>query len=469
MILGFVLAYLLFTLLVGVIASTFVKSSRDYILAGRSLPLYMATFVAFATWFGSETVLGASSVMAKDGLMGVIEDPFGAALCLILVGLFFAKPLYRMNLLTMGDFYRVVYGRKAEVVASLMMVASYFGWIGAQMVAIGVVLQVLLGVPHVVGVLIGFGVVLFYTFLGGMWAVSLTDFIQTIMIIVGLVAVAYEVSSGFSQIGQVLSSQPPEYYRFLPEPNLKDLLLYLSAWITIGLGSIPQQDVFQRVMSARSERVAVLSSLLAGFMYLTVASIPLILGVFARVKYPELLDLDPQLMLPTMIMEHTSTITKVLFFGALLSAIMSTASSAVLAPASVLSENLLRPLFKNLSDRGFLWLTRACVLVVALASLGFALSGESIYHLVGSSSALSLVSLFVPLVAGLYFKHSNPYSAITSMLLGFFSWAYMEYVLHSEFSLLVGLSLSIISYLGVSVLWKAIGLKSFARSEGSSS
>lgn len=469
MLLAFVIAYLILTLLVGILASTFVKSSRDYILAGRRLPLYMATFVAFATWFGSETVLGASSVMAKDGLIGVIEDPFGAALCLILIGLFFAKPLYRMNLLTMGDFYRVVYGRKTEVVASLMMVASYFGWIGAQMVAIGIILELLLGVPELVGILLGFGIVLFYTFLGGMWAVSLTDFIQTIMIIVGLVAVLYEVSSGFSQVGAVLSSQSSDYYRFFPEPNLKDLLLYLSAWITIGLGSIPQQDVFQRVMSARSERVAVLSSIFAGFMYLTVASVPLILAVFARVKYPELLELDPQMMLPTMVMEHTSTLTKVLFFGALLSAIMSTASSAVLAPASVLSENLLRPFFKNLSDRGFLWLTRVCVLFVALVSLGFALSGENIYHLVGSSSALSLVSLFVPLVAGLYFKHSNPYSAVISMLSGFFSWAYMEYMLHSEFALLVGLSLSIISYLGVSLLWKLIGSKSSVRSESSSS
>ncbi len=454
MLLGFILLYILGTLFIGVLASRLVKNSKDYILAGRSLPLYMATFVSFATWFGSETVLGASSVMAKEGLLGVIEDPFGAGLCLILIGLFFAKPLYRMNLLTMGDFYRVVYGRKAEVVASLMMVFSYFGWVGAQMVAIGVILQLVLGIPHLWGILLGFGVVLFYTFLGGMWAVSLTDFLQTIMIIVGLIAVLYEVSSGFSQIATVLASQPLDYYRFLPEPTLKDILLYISAWITIGLGSIPQQDVFQRVMASRSERVAVLSTVSAGFMYLTVALIPLILAVFARTKYPELLDIDPQLMLPTMIMEHANLPTKVLFFGALLSAIMSTASAAVLAPASVLSENLIKPYVRNLSDMGFLWLTRACVVIVSLVSLGFALSGESIYHLVASSSALSLVSLFVPLTAGLYFKGSNSASAIASMLSGFFSWALLEYVFQSDFALLVGLGFSISSYILFTLIWK---------------
>ncbi len=454
MLLGFILLYILGTLFIGLLASTFVKNSKDYILAGRNLPLFMATFVAFATWFGSETVLGASSVMAKEGLIGVIEDPFGAALCLILIGLFFAKPLYRMNLLTMGDFYRVIYGRRAEVVASLMMVFSYFGWIAAQTVAIGIILHLVLGVSQVWGIFVGFGVVLLYTFLGGMWAVSLTDFIQTIMIIVGLVAVLYEVSFGFSKVSTMLQSQPMEYYRFLPEATLKDVFLYISAWITIGLGSIPQQDVFQRVMASRSERVAVLSAILGGFMYLTVAFIPLILAVFARVKYPELLDLDPQLMLPTMIMEHASLPTKILFFGALLSAIMSTASAAVLAPASVLSENLIKPYIKDLSDKGFLWLTRFCVLLVSLISLAFALSGESIYHLVGSSSALSLVSLFVPLVAGLYFKGSNPVSAIASMLSGFFSWAILEYVFQSEFALLVGLAFSVSFYVAFSLLWR---------------
>ena len=454
MLLAFIILYMLGVLLLGFIASTFVKNSKDYLLAGKSLPLYMATFVTFATWFGSETVLGASSVFAREGLLGVIEDPFGASLCLILIGLFFARPLYRLNLLTMGDFYRLVYDRRTEVVASLMMVASYFGWVAAQFVAIGVILKVVLGIPQYVGIVVGFLVVLLYTFLGGMWAVSLTDFLQTIMIILGLSVALFEVSSGFSELLPTIKAQPPDFYRFLPEASLKDILLYISAWITIGLGSIPQQDVFQRVMSSRSERVAVLSAILGGLMYLTVALIPLMLALFARTKYPELLETDPQLMLPTMIMEHTSLLTKVLFFGALLSAIMSTASAAVLAPASVLSENLIRPHLKNLSDRGFLWLTRLCVLLIALVSLAFALSGESIYRLVGSSSALSLVSLFVPLVAGLYFKGANPASAVTSMLVGFSLWAVLKYILNSEFDLLVGLSGSILSYVLVSLLWK---------------
>ncbi len=448
MIILFVALYMLITLATGILAGKLlVKNSKDYILAGRNLPFYMATFVTFATWFGSETVLGASSVMAKEGLWGVIADPFGAALCLILVGIFFAKPLYRMNLLTFGDFYRIKYGRNAEIVASIMLIASYFGWIGAQMVAIGLILHITTGIPQNFGILIGSLVVLLYTFFGGMWAVSLTDFIQTIVIVVGLIFVLYEVSNSFSEVVPIVASQPPEYYKFFPSLNLEEVLLFISALITIGLGSIPQQDVFQRVMSSRSERVAVLSSITAGFMYLTVALIPLLLAIFAKVKYPNLLDIDPQLMLPTMIIEHTSQTTKVLFFGALLSAIMSTASSAILAPATVLSENILRPIFKNISDKGFLRLTRLSVAFVTLISLAFAFGGESIFTLVESSSALSLVSLFVPMVGALYFKVSDQTSAVASMLSGFFVWVALEYVFHYQFALLVGLTASFFSFL----------------------
>ncbi len=447
MLVVFILLYTLATLGIGYLASRFIRTSKDFILAGRNLPLGISTFALFATWFGAETVLGASSVMAKDGLYGVIEDPFGAALCLILVGLFFAKRLYRMNLLTFGDFYRLYYGRRVEVLASVMLVMSYFGWIAAQMVAIGIIAQISLGVPKELGLLIGFGVVVLYTFMGGMWAVSLNDAVQTLMIIVGLSFALYEVSEGFSGLKHVLLSQPPEYYRFFPELSLKDILLYISAWMVIGLGSIPQQDVFQRVMSAKSERVAVLSSILGGSMYLSVAMIPLVLGVFARVYHPELLEKDTQLMLPTLILTYTGTLTQVLFFGALFSAIMSTASGAVLASSAVLAENLIRPLFSGMSDRTFLWLVRACVVVVSLISLTFAFMGESIYELVASSSALSLVSLFVPMVGALFFGVRDSARAILSILSGFLVWVVLEYILHNEFAMLAGFTASLFVFL----------------------
>ncbi len=452
----FVLVYLFVTLIIGYLASKLVKNSKDFLLAGRNLPLSISVFALFATWFGAETVLGASSKMAKEGLYGVIEDPFGAALCLILVGLFFAKRLYKLNILTFGDFYKLYYGRKVEVVASIMLAMSYFGWIAAQMVAIGIIAQISLGVSKEIGLLIGFSVVVFYTFLGGMWAVSLNDAIQTIFIIVGLSVALYQISSGSDSIFSILSNQPSEYYKFFPDLNTKDILLYISSWIVIGLGSIPQQDIFQRVMSARSERVAVLSSILAGFMYLSVAFIPLTLAVIAKAKHPELLDSDAQLMLPTLILNYTGVFTQILFFGALFSAIMSTASGAVLASSSVIGENLVRPLLKIDSDRVFLWVVRICILFVSLISLLFAFVGESIYELVASSSALSLVSLFIPMVGAMFFGVRDSKRAMLSIVSGFSVWVVLEYVFSWDLALLAGLAASFISFAAYKLTSKLI-------------
>ena len=142
MLLWFVIAYWITSVGIGLYAATRVHNTRDFAIAGRSLPFYMVTATVFATWFGSETVLGIPATFLKEGLHGVVADPFGASMCLILVGLFFAAPLYRMNLLTIGDFYKKKFGRSVEVLTTIAIVISYLGWVGAQITALGLVFNV---------------------------------------------------------------------------------------------------------------------------------------------------------------------------------------------------------------------------------------------------------------------------------------------------------------------------------------
>lgn len=170
----FVVIYLLISIGIGLYAARRVHSAADYVVAGRSLPIYVTIATVFATWFGSETVLGISSTFIGEGLGGIIGDPFGASLCLIIVGLFFAKPLYRMKLLTIGDFYRRKYGRTVELFVSLAICASYIGWVSAQIMALGLVFNVLSdgAISNQAGMLIGMGAVLVYTIMGGMWSVA---------------------------------------------------------------------------------------------------------------------------------------------------------------------------------------------------------------------------------------------------------------------------------------------------------
>lgn len=418
-----IITYLTLTVVIGFWASRRVKTSGDFMLAGRSLPLTLSSAALFATWFGSETVFGASSEFLKGGLYGVIEDPFGAALCLLLFGLFFARKLYNLNLLTLGDYFKVRYGKKIELVASAFLALPYAGYIAAQLVAMGLILNAVTGMVVWHGVVVSACVVTLYTYAGGMWAISITDFIQSVIIVLGLLVLAIVLASKAGGVGVVVAKMPTDTFRFFPSANFREIVTYIAAWSVLGLGSIPSQDVFQRAMSSGSARTAVLSSYIAAFLYLTIAMLPLFISLCVKHLYPQEVFADTQLALPNMVLLHTSLPIQILFFGSLLSAIMSTTSSAILAPAAIFSENLVKPLYGHkFSDKQFLILTKASVLLFSLIGTIMACLRSNIYELVGESSVLSLVSLFVPLSLGLYWKKASPTGAFLSMVLGMITW-----------------------------------------------
>lgn len=430
MLLTLILLYMLITIPVSIYAAHRVHSSKDYVLAGRHLPFFMALATVFATWFGSDSVLGAGSAMAEGGFLNVMVDPFGAGLCLLLIGFFFAKKLYAMNHLTIGDYFAHRYNKTVATLLSIAIIFTYFGWTAAQFVALGIILNVLLGIPMLWGMLLSAFVVVLYTYLGGMWSVSLNDTIQMGMIIVGLIVVFIEVVYKFG-FPDVLKATPPEYFHLTPggEGSMKEWLAYLAAWITLGLGSIPQQDVYQRAMSARSASVSQHAAIWGGVMYFSITMIPLFLGLTARMLHPELLQegADSQMLLPTLILSHISFPTQVLFFGALLAAIMSTASGAILAPATLLAENVVKPFFRELSDTMRLHLIRWSIIGIAIIALFVAIQQGDIYEIVGASYSITLVSAFVPLAVGLYSHRATALGAMLSLLLGALSWQYVEH------------------------------------------
>lgn len=422
MLLFSIIVYLVLTIVIGYWASKRVKTSGDFMLAGRSLPILLSSSALFATWFGSETVFGASSQFLQGGLFAVIEDPFGAALCLVLFGLFFARKLYNMNLLTLGDFFEVRFGKRTELVASAFLAPPYVGYIAAQLVAMGLILNVVAGLELWHGVVISAIVVTFYTYIGGMWAISITDFIQSIIIIVGLIVLSIVLAGKAGGVVNVMSQVPEHNFKFLPEANGRDIVAWIAAWSVLGLGSLPSQDVFQRAMSSGSANTAVRSCYIAAILYLSVAMLPLFISLCTKYLYPEQTG-DPQLALPNMVMTHTGMAVQVLFFGSLLSAIMSTTSSAILAPAAILAENLIRPLSRrSYNDQQMLSLTRISVLIFATVATVMACLRRNIYELVGESSILSLVSLFVPLIFGLYWKKATSTGAILSIVCGATAW-----------------------------------------------
>lgn len=431
MLLTLVIAYLLVTIAIGLVAAKRVKTSADFAIAGRHLPLAMIVTTTFATWFGSETVLGIPAKFVNSGLGGVVEDPFGAGSCLILVGLFFAAKLYRMSLLTISDYYRERYGRSVEILCSIIIMVSYLGWVSAQVTALGLVFNLLSGgvISMPVGMVIGVVSILAYTLFGGMWSVAITDFIQMIILVVGLATLAVfagEQAGGADKVIALAISQ--DMFNFFPEPNLKEILFFVAAAITIMFGSIPQQDVFQRVMSANSLNAATKGPIIGGICYILFAFVPMFLVVSALIIMPEkaaqLIEEDPQKVLPTLVMEHMPFIMQVLFFGALLSAIKSCASATLLAPSVTFTENIWRQFRPHQSDKQALLAMRVTVLVFSGLVLCYAISmqGSSIYEMVSGAYQVTLVGAFIPLLFGLYWQKATTQGAIFAIVLGLLTW-----------------------------------------------
>src|SRR5690349_2651899 len=228
MLLWFVIIYWIISVAIGIYAAKYVHDSKDFAVAGRRMPMYIVTATVFATWFGSETVLGIPATFMKEGFSGIIADPFGSSMCLILVGLFFAKPLYRMNLLTIGDFYRNKYGRTVEGLTTLCIVLSYLGWVAAQISALGLVFNVVSdgAMSQELGMIVGASTVLVYTIWGGMWSVAITDFIQMIIICIGMLYIGWDVSQLAGGIGTVVNHayEAGKFGTFVPSFTLAGIL-----------------------------------------------------------------------------------------------------------------------------------------------------------------------------------------------------------------------------------------------------
>ena len=438
MLIVLVTLYFAVTIAIGLYASRFVKSSGDYLVAGRSLPLYMNVATVFATWFGAETVLAVSSTFMKEGLRGVVGDPFGASSCLILVAIFFARPFYRLRLTTIGDFFRKRYNQTVEIGTGVAITLSYLGWTSAQLVALGIVINTVTGgaVSLAQGTVIGALIVMGYTMSGGMWAIALTDIFQTVVIVLGLLYIAWllgDMAGGFNAVIDKASSAGK--FDFWPSASLRDWLAFIAAWATMAVGSVAQQDVFQRVTSAKDEKTAMRGSLIGGTFYLIFAFVPMFIAVSALLIDPAKVQAtmaadgtDFQLVLPQMILERTPLFAQVLFFGALLSAILSTASGALLAPTAVLTENVVKPLVgARIGDQQALRLLRVILVLFTIAVTMFALLSESsMYQMVQNAYKVTLVAAFTPLVFGLFWTRATPQGALLSLVCGLIGWITAE-------------------------------------------
>ena len=470
MLIWFVVLYLLVSIGIGLYAATRVHSAKDFAIAGRHLPLPVVTATVFATWFGAEAIFGVSATFVKEGLHGVVADPFGASLCLIIAGIFFSRKLYKLNVLTLGDYFRLRYNRTVEILTTLCIVIAYLGWVSAQIKALGLLFNVVTdgAISQTAGMILGAAIVLTYTTLGGMLSVAILDFVQMGVIMGGMLYIGYVVSGLTGGVELVINhASAAGKLDFFPPPDPWLWLTFLGAWITMMLGSIPQQDVYARVMSAKTEKIASHATIAGAIFYLGFCMLPIFLTYAASIIDPAMvkhfLEEDAQMILPHLIMERTPVFAQVLFFGALLSAIMSTASGTLLAPSVTFTENVLKRCRPNMTDVEFLKAMRWTIVACAAITCAFALySDASIYEMVGGAYKVTLVAASVPLIAGLFWSRATTQGALLAIAFGLLSWLSLEYnYQETDFwpPQLVGLLLSALGMIVGSLLPQVIGVR----------
>ena len=419
----FIPFYIVITLAIGFWASKRVKTSTDFTLAGKSLSTSFVGVTIFATWFGSSFVMGNPSYFVTNGISSFVALIVSASICLVLIAYFYAKKLYKMNIVTVADFFRVRYNRKLETTVSTIVIFTYPHWIAAQFVALAYLFQSVLGIQVEYGIVLGASIVVLYTYIGGMWAVSYTDMLQSILIVIGLVLLFINILGQTGGIAPLFADKPTSFFSPFPQDGLDNWSEYIATFLAITIGAIPAQEVYQRIFSAKSAKAAMRGSYLAAILLLLFAAVPLLIALGAAHLHPELMAVDEgQAIIPVMVSQYSGIPLQILFYGALISAILSTSSGAMLAPATVIGENLLKPNLPNLTDKKLLLFTRLSVILVALVSCYFAFSDLDIVSLLVASLALLMVCVFAPFTFGLFWKKSSVFGAWSAIIAGGSVW-----------------------------------------------
>lgn len=428
--------YVFLMLAIGFWVSKRIKTDDDYFLAGRSLGPFLATFSIFATWFGAETCIGTAGAVYRGGLSHIYADPVGYALCIFIMGFFFARILWGKKITTIPDLFRNRFSPNTERVAALILLPSSLFWAGAQIRAFGQIIHATTDFGVTAAVTLAAAVVLIYTVFGGMLADAYTDLIQGLLVIIGLIFLAVILvvdlggpSAAFATI------DPSRFSLFSGEMGELSMMGRIELWLVPILGSIMAQELVSRVISSRSEKVARQSCFRAGLIYLFIGCIPVLVGLLGTSYFPNLED--SEVIMPLLAKTHFNYFFYIVFIGALVSAILSTVDTTLLSASALAGHNLINPLLKNLTEKKKVRIARAGVFVSGLIAYGIAFMSESVTDLVITASALGGPSILVITIIAIYVKKGNSLNALAAFAASAISWVVGNYVIEVEYPVIL--------------------------------
>ncbi|SFC33216.1 transporter, SSS family [Alkalibacterium subtropicum] len=416
---------------VGKIASKRVKNTEDYLVASRGAPLFLVVGTVFATFWGGGTVIGGTGAAFQEGLYGVIEDPFAAGLSLIIIGLFFVKTLRSLKINSIGEIYTHRFGSATGYIASAVMIPTFVIWTAVQLLAVGKILSVLFDLNFYLSYVIALVAVVSFTYMGGLLAVIWTDFIQMIIIFIGLIlllVIGYNAAGG---IDNIAAHTPEDFWRFVPaEQGLMPWVTYVSMWAGMALGNIPSPDIAQRALMAKDAKTAQKGMIISGSMYWTFGLIPVFLALIGHtlissgVVDGSLIAQDSELLIPFLARELLNPVLLGIFVASLIGAVLSSASTSLFATAVIFSNDIIYPIFlknkpqHNVDQDYLLRITRYCVILTGTLAALIGLLSSNIYDMTVFAFTLQFGVLFFPFIVALKAKWATSYGVMAGMIGG---------------------------------------------------
>jgi len=409
-------AYIILQFAIALWASRYINSEADYFVAGRRFGLLMVGVSVFATWFGAETVMGASGAIAEEGLAGGRADPFGYTICLIGMAIFLAYKLRAAEVMTFPDFMEKRFGQRAEITAAILTIPTSIIWASAQLLAMGQIISETAAINLNIALFSGAIVIIAYTTIGGLLGDALTDMLQGAVMMIGLTVLLIVLLASGDFTFSAISADQLTWITTDEEGNAESWLSALDTWMVPILGSLVAQEAISRFLGAKSASIARRGCFLAAALYIVFGSIPLVIGLLGHAAGFEAGSTDSYL--PELAREYLSPVMYILLMGAIISAILSTVDTTLLAVSAIASRNLIEPIARDLPQPRKLMFGRSLTLLAGLLAYGIAASGETIKGLVEIASSFGSAGIMVALLIGLHSGYGHEKAALAALFTG---------------------------------------------------
>ena len=438
-----ILGYVLVQIAIGTWVSRRVSNETDYILAGRGLGVGLVTFSVFATYFGAEAIVASGGSVYEKGLSGALVDPVGYASAIVIVGLFFARALWSRGLTTFADLFRQRYSQGVERLVVIVLLPGSVIWAAAQVRAFGQVLSANSEMSLAVTITLAAILVGAYSVVGGLLADAVTDVIQGVAVVLGLLILGAVVAVHVGGMSGGLAQVEAEQLK-LADGGWLQTLEQLAIPIC---GTIVAVELISRFLGARTADVARIGTVLGGSIYFFVGLIPVFLGLVG----PRIAGNVPEAeqIVPRLAELYLPGVLYVAFVGAIISAILSAVHAALHAPAAQISHNIVVKIVPGISDRGKLWCVRMTVMVLSIVAFVLAITSQRIKDLVETASAFGSAGVFVTSLFALFTRFGGPASAYASVAAGMLVWAGGKYVLDLPAPYVMGLLAALVAYVGI--------------------